>query len=465
VSIEDISFFVAFGTPGQSSLYGVAPQTPVIVRKTDGALVPDPQPRIGTGNNQGRPLQYSALADFSNVDEGLNKLMTLYCAGRGSWNSGSDAVITTNCPATGATVCPTRTLQSGSGTKYDYQHLWAAEELAARKSALGATRTATLRERLKCGVSDPNQCFSGFALMILGYLGEDAGARRFIQGKIDAGGDMGTIAKAALLLMGGADDKNKYKADVTSGLGSSNVFVSAACAASLGIADLDDATVSSVLVPKARWVEPDTSDNGKAFYASHLLALVAWDRRGWVEKAQDSGPVTFYEGGVPVRPTVTATSTSTAGGTGATGTASATTTGGTGTATRTTTGGTGTATRTATGGTGTASGTTTGGTGTASGTTTGGTGTGAGTRTVTVTVTATSPTGTTIATKTKTASSSSTGTGAGTGSGTVDTGGGVSGGTGSAGGCACAYLPPGGAAPFGLLLLAATALALRRRQR
>jgi hypothetical protein len=53
------------------------------------------------------------------------------------------------------------------------------------------------------------------------------------------------------------------------------------------------------LVPRAEWIEPDTSDNGKAMYAAHLIALVAWDRRGFAPNADDKGVVSFFEGGTP----------------------------------------------------------------------------------------------------------------------------------------------------------------------
>jgi hypothetical protein len=128
----------------------------------------------------------------------------------------------------------------------------------------------------------------------MGYLGDDAGSRTFLEGKVGTT-DLGTIAKAALVLMG---DKAKYASDMTAGLKASSKFVQAACAAALGIANLDDATISSVLIPLVKWEEPD---DGKelGFFASHLLAMAAWDRRGWAANAGDVGPVTFYEGGTP----------------------------------------------------------------------------------------------------------------------------------------------------------------------
>lgn len=296
-SITDIDFAVSFGNSGQSGSYGEAVgggAKAVMIKKADGTLFPaGSPPGIGTGNSQAAQLYTAAIADFDNTNDGLDKLLKLYCAGRGSWNSGSAAVVNSNCPDATKTVCPTNTPNSGTGSKFDYMHLWAAGELAVRKSALGA-RTAVLRSRLQCGVNDANTGFAGFALMMLGYLGEDAEARAFIEGKIAGGGDLGTIAKAALLLMGNAADMSTLKADVTAGTSASSVFVKAACAAALGIAAKDDAAVSDTLIPLAKWIEPDTSDNGQAIYSAQLLNLAAWDRRGWAAGAGDKGAVSFY---------------------------------------------------------------------------------------------------------------------------------------------------------------------------
>ncbi|HEX7598931.1 MAG TPA: hypothetical protein VF518_11995 [Polyangia bacterium] len=336
VAIGDISFSVSFGGSDQSPLYPASPGKAVMIRTAAGTLVPaPPPPGVGTGNDQARQMQYAAVADFSDVNTGLDKLMGFYCAGRGSWGADDASVLTSACSGA-ATDCTkaSRSLSTSPGTKYDYTKLWAAGELAARKSGLGDTRIATLRQRLQCGAKDPHLAFTGFALMVLGYMGEDAGARTFLEGKVGTT-DLGTIAKAALLLLGNASDKTKYEADVKAGLKSSTKYVAAACAASLGIVNLDDATVSSVLVPMNKWQEPDLgTDDG--FYSSHLLGLVAWDRRGWAAQAGDKGPVTFYEGGTPTPTGGTSAggSTGAAGSTGAggsTGTSSAGSTGTSGT--------------------------------------------------------------------------------------------------------------------------------------
>ena len=337
VKIEDISFFVKFGNSGQAACYPSKGAQAVMVRKAaDGSLYPtgtpaglstaaDPGSANGGnctgGVNQSRQLQYSAQADFIDVSAGLDKLMTYYCAGRGSWDTGSDANITPSpCPAGGAITCSKPATGTGAGTKFEYPRLWAAMELVARKSSLGATRLANLRLALQCGAGDANTSFAGFAMMMLGYLGDDPGARTFLTGKVGTT-DLGTIAKAALLLFGTAADKTTYETDVKGGL-TKGGFVAASCAAALGIVEADDADVTQYLVPLAKWTEPDTSDNGQGLYGSHLLALVAWDRRIWAAKAGDTGVVSFYESG-------TTTSTGGSPGTGgSTGSGGSTGTGG-----------------------------------------------------------------------------------------------------------------------------------------
>jgi MYXO-CTERM domain-containing protein len=303
--IEDVSFSVSFGNGGQSNCYPTKSAKAVMVVKTDGSLFPAPPALPGLDNasnpgsgcvgdmSQGRSLQYEAIADFEDANAGLDKLLQLYCAGRGSWGS-SDGVTPSNCPDTATTNCPSSKPTSGSGTKYSYMHLWAAGELAARKAALGA-RAPVLRARLQCGVNDADVGFAGYALFMLGYMGEDAGARTFIESQIASGsGDMQGIAKASLLLMKNAADMTKYQSDVQAGLKSSSTFMATASAAALGIAAKDDKAVSDTLIPLVKWIQPDTSDDGKGLFAGHLLALVAWDRRQWEPNGADKGPVTFY---------------------------------------------------------------------------------------------------------------------------------------------------------------------------
>lgn len=291
--VEDITFSVSFGNSGQSARYPLAGAKAVVVVKQDGSLYPAaPLPGLASPSgdvSQARSLVYQAVADFEDVGTGLDKLLQLYCSGRASWNSGSDAVSPTYCKDTASTLCPSSKPSSGSGSKYDYMHLWAAGELAVRKASLGA-RAAVFRERLACAVNDGDMGFAGYAAFVLGYLGDDASARTTLERLVSAGGELGTVAKAALYMMGDAT----RKADVEAGAKTTPFFGQMACAAALGIVDGDDAAVTSTLLPAVKWTEPDTSDNGKGMYAAHLLELVAFQRRGWVPRGVGAGAVSFY---------------------------------------------------------------------------------------------------------------------------------------------------------------------------
>lgn len=293
LAVESIEFFVSFGSGGQSAEYPQVPGGSVMIKKADGTVWPPTPSGLGQGWDQAAHLASSALANYGDLNQALDDLLQEYCAGRASWDHNGLANQTTYCPNVSATTCPPR--QTGNaGTKWDWQKLWSAQELAYRKSALGP-RLGVLRERLRCGWNDVNLPFRAFPLFVLGYLGEDAAARTFIEGIIASGSaEEQTIAKAALLLFRNAQDRTQYRADVVAGTSSSNGYVAAACAAALGIVDGDDAAVEQVLLPNAQWVEPDTADNGEAFYVSHLLAIVVWDRRGWAVNAGDLGAVTFY---------------------------------------------------------------------------------------------------------------------------------------------------------------------------
>ncbi len=297
--IESITFSVSFGNSGESKCYPTKGANAVMIVKNDGTIYPtgtlpgldSPQNPGCTGDfTQARTLEYSAMTDWEDVDGGIDKLLNLYCAGRASWGS-TDGVVQSNCKDNKSTSCPAASSKpaSGTGSKWDYNHLWAAGELAIRKGSMG-DRLAVFRDRLKCALTDGDTGFAGYALFVLGYLGADDGAKSAAQAQVTAGGDIGTIGKAALYMMG----DTTQKADVQSGVQSSSVFVKVACAAALGIVDNDDSSVTSAIIPQVKWNEPDTSDDGKGMYAAHILELVASARRGWVPKGVGTGPVTFY---------------------------------------------------------------------------------------------------------------------------------------------------------------------------
>lgn len=313
--IEDLTFAVRFGdTSGmftkQYACYPVLDASPVMVLKNDGSRFPtaikgipkdgtDPKPNTPNGCTYGdvslgRQLQVQTVADWEDLSVGLDNLLMLYCAGRGSWGSNDKAVKPTPyCKDASSTTCPTTKPMASPASRSDYMRLWGAGALAIRKGSLGA-RLPVFRDRLKCGVNDGDTGVAGYTLFVLGYLGDDAGAKSFVQTQVSAGGDIGTIAKAALYLMGDTTQKDAVQA----GTKSSSVFVKVACAGALGIVDRDDAAVTSVIIPEVKWIEPDnmggTTDGGKGMYSAHILEIVAFDRRGWVFQGNAEGPVTFY---------------------------------------------------------------------------------------------------------------------------------------------------------------------------
>ncbi|MGA2447085.1 MAG: hypothetical protein ABTD50_00240 [Polyangiaceae bacterium] len=281
-----LNFAVAFGSSGEDADYGTSSYgKPVMLKEASGAL--SPTTANITSGDQAPQLGDSVDADYGTGSTGLDSLLELYCTGRGSWNHNAES---TTCTSTTITTCTAPTgLASGSATKYDYPKLWAAIELGARKSVIG-TRAASFRTGLECGATDADEGFAGIALIVLGYLGADTGAQTFLQSQVTAAGKTATIAEAALLLMG----VTTYQADVTAGVSSSDQFVADACAATLGIVNNDDTDVKNTLMANVTWTEPDTSDDGKGLYASHLLELVAWSRRGYAAGAADTGSVSFY---------------------------------------------------------------------------------------------------------------------------------------------------------------------------
>jgi len=292
LQVESLSFYVSFGDAPQSRFYGLNGPA-AVVRKASGELSPPPPIPTLAGNYQSLHLQSSANADYGDLGAGLDALLAEYCAGRSSWDRNSGAPIASRCPSPTSTVCPTSATVA-PGSKYDYQHLWAAGELAYRRASLGA-RLPVLRDRLRCGWVDTQPTFKAFTGFVLGYLGEDAGARSFLEGVVASGtADEKVYAKAALVAMGKPADLAAYGADLRASLTSGGDQARMVAAAALGVAARDDAAVEGQLIPEARWIEPDTSDNGRAMMAAHLLNLVAWSRRGWAPGAGDTGSVSFY---------------------------------------------------------------------------------------------------------------------------------------------------------------------------
>lgn len=313
--VEGINFYVRMGTGAgdQSRCYGnpgcgSTPLEAAVIKKTTGAtspVGPIAEPSLANAWDQAEHLRYAAQSDFGDLNQGIDNLLTTYCVGRTTW--GYQTVDSACCPNSSTTICPPAScngngawssLSSNDAGGPDGPHLWAAGELAIRKSALGATRLATFRDRLRCSWSDPWLLMRGYAAFVLGYLGEDAQARTFLEGIISSASTSAsdkTVAKAALLLFKSPADLTAYRADVTTGASSSDPIVAYLCAAALGIADQNDAIVTSVLIPQARWSYPFDGNDPRPVFAGQLLNLVAWDRRGWSVSAGDTGQVCFYE--------------------------------------------------------------------------------------------------------------------------------------------------------------------------
>jgi hypothetical protein len=314
--IEDLSFHVTFGnTSGalnkQYACYPVLGGSPVMVIKKDGVTrfpsavtaIPkdgtDPKPNTPNGCTYGdvalgRSLQLQTIADWEDLNVGLDNMLVLYCAGRGSWGNNDKTVKpNTYCKDGNNTTCPAKATPI-PGSRSDYMRLWGAGALAIRKASLGDARMKTFRQRLKCGINDADPGISGYTMFVLGYLGDDADSKTFLQSQASASGDTGAIAKAALYLMGDTGQKSA----VESGAKSSSVWVKVACSGALGIVDKNDDAVTTGIIPEVKWIEPDNmggeTDNGKGMYSAHILEIVAADRRGWVHKGAGPGAVTFY---------------------------------------------------------------------------------------------------------------------------------------------------------------------------
>lgn len=311
--VKDLSFDVSFGSGGQASLYGPDGRAKAVERTKAGELVPGKPMSFlphASQNDQSYHLWSSAKADYQDAAAGVSELMAEFCVGRSSYSSGSGASIADRCSSPTCDPASITVVTRGE-TKYDYQHLWSAGELAARKGAPGFPAD-TLRSRLTCAMRDASPAFQYFPYLVLGYLGESASARTFLTGKISSGtNDEKAAAKAALLLFGAEADRTAYLSDVTAAMSSTSlsIYVRLVAAAALAIGEHDD-TAAQRLIDNVAWKEPlanRSSLNGGddvGLFAGHLLNIVAWERRGWVTDAADQGGVSFY--GASVAPAAAA---------------------------------------------------------------------------------------------------------------------------------------------------------------
>lgn len=337
VRVDQLDFGIDFGYDDpdidgarQRNAYPRQDKADVVIRNNDGTLskLPeDPSTFTNWGDGQALHLGNAAKADFGDEARALNDLLFEFCAGRSTWNSSSKS---TYCAKdTTTTKCPT-SASSSEPSDGDVQHLWAAQELVARGSRLSDVQREALRERLKCAFEyDSHPLVKSYVLFALGYLGDEATkttAFAFLSSIVDgtysppSGAITPTvsdkaIAKAALVLM--HKDRTGEKATVqTNATSATDEYVKGASAGALGIVDgsAADSYVKTVLLGVdangkavdrtnadygygARWVYPGHAKF--PFFASHVLALVAWSRRGYQTAAGDTGYPSFYVAATP----------------------------------------------------------------------------------------------------------------------------------------------------------------------
>jgi PKD repeat protein len=263
--------------------------------------------------SQGMYLRASAAADWrtSGAIDGtaVDNLLNIYCSGRGSWSGTTSS--TSLCPRQSSYTCPNPV--NAFLTYTDSEHLWAIGELAARKARIGDAKVGYAAANARCGVADDDahHVSKYFPMLALGYLGRDkapwtspvkSSVQVVLQG-LTGTDDVGTAAKAAYYLT----DGTSYAADVqnclTGGFSAeTKIMCAAARAIVLGPSATTDQEISTYVIGKVYWTNAangftnDTEGwkNITGFFASHVLALVAWDRRGYAANGGDTGSVSFY---------------------------------------------------------------------------------------------------------------------------------------------------------------------------
>jgi len=293
----NLQFNMSFGlSSSQWGDYGTSSYgRDAVVRLSDGTLTSLTNLGATGADGQAAHLGAGARADYGDLMTGLDALFNEYCVGRGRFI----------CPDVNYNSCPAR-VTAISSDKYQWQHLWAAEFLGARKAGYASTpsRLTTFRQRLICGSADDLIGFAAMPMLVLGYLGDNDTAHTFLENKVSGGSAAEqAVAKAALYVMGRTsdrDDRAFYRSAVQSGLSSSNVWIEMYSAAALGLADFNDTAVADHLIANVAWANPECSDSpcddGVGFTAAHLLDLVTWDRRGWATGSSDSGCGSYYRG-------------------------------------------------------------------------------------------------------------------------------------------------------------------------
>jgi len=329
LNMEDIGFYIDFGSGNaQPQRYGssgnsVPSSDTILKRFSDGAMVPaDPNIQSDQLNTQARHVRSSARADFAGSathrTDAMFDLANEYCAGRHAWGSSDPgSPVTQNCtsPPTGSgdTDCPGQ-VRNTSTNKYQWQHLWAAGELAYRKDLLATMDVGSItlldifRDRLRCGQDENVFAFKAYALFIMGYIGDGnftytdgnytgGSARAFLEAKAGTSAE-GCAARAGLLLLlpGGDGAFSSTVSAVESCVTQGNGFAEVVAAAALNIRNQDpgDNHMHNEVLSRVGWDREPEASGGLDLFAAHVANLAAWSQRGWSPDAEDTGVVSFY---------------------------------------------------------------------------------------------------------------------------------------------------------------------------
>ena len=287
---SDLKLKTKFGWHAEAEAYGTG--SFVVIQDSTCSIIPDTDPAqdFAKGTPVENSLRRAAEADFGpDVVAAMNAMLDAYCAGRATWTAGSATPAAKDCRNVSYDTCPAAATATTAG-QMEFDGLWQAAHIAVRKAAIVPELLPKLRSRLQCAAQDPIDAFSTVAIFVLGYLGEDAKARTFLEA-LTSDAKRGVVAKAALLLMGNADDMTKYGADVRAGM-SGGTPAAAACMAAITIAAKDDAAAAK-LINLAYWTDP--TQDPAPFVASHFLMIAAWDQKHWGPKAKEGVAVTFYK--------------------------------------------------------------------------------------------------------------------------------------------------------------------------
>lgn len=293
--VSSLKFTVHFGWHEEVKIY-LEGATPVVIEDSKCKITPNTDPALDFAKDSIKnSLRYAAQVDFGlNTAEAMGLLLDAFCAGRATWTPGSKTpTVKDGRNLAYDNNCPTASINAGAN-QVEFDGLFELVHIAIRKAAIRPDLLPKLRSRLVCASKDPNDAFSAVTIFILGYLGEDAKARAFLEG-LTTDSKNGLAAKAALLVMGKADDSTKYMADVRAGMAGGKVQ-GAVCMAATAIR-AKDSTAAAKLIDLSYW--QDTDGDPVPYTASHLLAIVAWDQKRWGPKASEGVKVSFYKDDQP----------------------------------------------------------------------------------------------------------------------------------------------------------------------